>query len=80
MARDDEELLRSAAMQDVQGILQVRHRADEELVHAKKELEAQSAKLARALAMMRATLNATCREEFWDRLPSARCSTSWCRP
>jgi len=54
MARDDEELLRSAAMQDVQGILQVRHRADEELVHAKKELEAQSAKLAApALTCMR---------------------------
>src|SRR6185503_17738328 len=59
-SKDDEEgLLRSVALQNAQSILAARQRAEEELVRAKEALEARTAELARSLAMMRGTLEAT---------------------
>jgi PAS domain S-box-containing protein len=55
----EEELLRSVAIQNAQAILLARQRAEEELVRAKEALEKKTAELARSLAMMRATLDAT---------------------
>ena len=61
MAADEEEdeLLRSVALQNARSILQARQRSEAELVQAKEELESRSAELAGSLAMMRATLEAT---------------------
>ena len=60
-ARDDdeEELLRSVALQNAQSILLARQRAEEELVRAKEALELKTQELAHSLAMMRATLEST---------------------
>lgn len=58
--RDDEdEQLRSVALQNLQIIREARQRAEEELLRAKETLEARNRELARALAMMQATLEAT---------------------
>ncbi len=59
MAQDEDELLRSVALQNARSILQARQRAEEELVQAKDALQARSEELAKTLAMMRATLEAT---------------------
>ncbi len=56
---DEDELLRSVALQNARSILQARLHAEAELVRAKEVLEARSAELAGSLAMMRATLEAT---------------------
>jgi PAS domain S-box-containing protein len=56
---DEEELLRSVAIQNAHEILLARQRADEELLRAKEALEAKAQELARSVAMMRATLEAT---------------------
>ena len=56
---DEEDLLRSVALQNAQSILQARQRADEELVRAKEDLERKTAELATSLAMIRATLEST---------------------
>jgi PAS domain S-box-containing protein len=56
---DEDELLRSVALQNAKSILQARQRAEEELVRAKEALELKTVELARSLAMMRATLEST---------------------
>ncbi len=57
MADDnEEERLRSAALQNSRSILLARRRAEEELVRAKEALEARTAELGHSLAMIRATL------------------------
>jgi len=56
---DEEELLRSVALQNAQSILLARQRAEEELVQAKEALELRTGELARSLAIMRATLEST---------------------
>ena len=56
---DEEELLRSVALQNAQSILLARQRAEEELVQAKEALERKTEELATSLAMMRATLEST---------------------
>jgi PAS domain S-box-containing protein len=56
---DEDELLRSVALQNAKSILRARQRAEEELVRAKEALELKTAELARSLAMMRATLEST---------------------
>ncbi len=56
---DEDRLLRSVAMQNAESILISRRRHDEELFHAKEALERRSEELARTLAAMRATLEAT---------------------
>jgi PAS domain S-box-containing protein len=53
---DEEELLRSVALQNANSILLARQRAEEELHLAKEALELRTAELARSLAMLRATL------------------------
>lgn len=50
---DEEQLLRSVALQNAQSILIARQRADEELVRTKEALEERSAELARSLASER---------------------------
>jgi signal transduction histidine kinase/PAS domain-containing protein/ActR/RegA family two-component response regulator len=58
--RDEEEqLLRSVALQNAQSILAARQRAEQEILRTKEALEARTAELAGSLAMMRATLEAT---------------------
>jgi PAS domain S-box-containing protein len=61
MATDDNEenLLRSVALQNANAILLARQRAERELVEAKEALERKTKELAHSLAMMRATLEAT---------------------
>lgn len=51
--------LRSAALQASKSILVVQRRAEEELRQAKRELEDRSEKLARTVALLNATLDAT---------------------
>jgi signal transduction histidine kinase/ActR/RegA family two-component response regulator len=59
---DDEELrLRSVAMQNAQAILIARQRAEQELLHAKQDLERKTSELAHSLALLRATFEST-----WD--------------
>jgi PAS domain-containing protein len=60
MATDDNEenLLRSVALQNANAILLARQRAERELVEAKEALERRTEELAHSLAMMRATLEA----------------------
>lgn len=53
---DEEELLRSVALQNAQSILLARQRAEEELLRAKEALELKTTELARSLALIRATL------------------------
>jgi len=54
---DEEELLRSVALQNAKSILLARQRAEEELVRAKEALERKSAELAYSLARLRVTLS-----------------------
>jgi PAS domain S-box-containing protein len=56
---DTAELLRSSALQTASRILQVRQRAEQELIQAKEALEAKTKELAHSLSMMRATLEST---------------------
>ncbi len=56
---DEEERLRSTALQNVTSILQARQRAEEELVQAKEALEARAKELARSVSTLRATLEST---------------------
>jgi PAS domain S-box-containing protein len=56
---DEEELLRSVAIQNAQSILAARERAERELVEAKEALELKTAQLAHSLSLMRATLEST---------------------
>jgi PAS domain S-box-containing protein len=56
---DEEELLRSVALQNARSILLARQRAEQELLLAKDALERKTGELARSLAMMRATLEST---------------------
>lgn len=58
-ADDEDERLRSVALQNAQSILLARQRAEEELVRAKEALERKTQELASSLAMSRATLEAT---------------------
>ena len=54
VANDDEdELLRSVAIQNAQSILVARQRAEQELVAAKEALEARTAELERANELIR---------------------------
>jgi signal transduction histidine kinase/ActR/RegA family two-component response regulator len=61
MPGDEEELLRSVALQNAKSILLARQRAEQEMLRAKEELERRTHELAGSLAMMRATLEST-----WD--------------
>ena len=54
-----EELLRSSALQTASSILQVRQRAEQELIQAKQALELKTKELAHLLSMMQATLEST---------------------
>ena len=56
---DEERMLRSVALRNANSILSARQRAEEELIRAKDSLERRTEELARSLAMMRATLEAT---------------------
>jgi len=56
---DTEELLRSSALRTASSILQVRQRAEQELIQAKQALELKTKELAHSLSMMRATLEST---------------------
>jgi PAS domain S-box-containing protein len=56
---DEQELLRSVALQNAQSILLARQRAETELLKTKEALERRTAELARTLSMMRATLEST---------------------
>lgn len=58
-ADDEEELLRSVAMQNANSIFLARQRAEQELLRAKEALELKTRELAHSLAMMRATLQST---------------------
>ncbi|MGI8907372.1 MAG: ATP-binding protein [Candidatus Sumerlaeaceae bacterium] len=55
----EEELLRSATLQNAQSILAARNRAEQELLKAKEALERKSEELAHSLSMLRATLEST---------------------
>ena len=59
MPDDEEELLRSVALQNAKSILLARQRAEQEMLRAKEELERRTQELAGSLAMMRATLEST---------------------
>jgi signal transduction histidine kinase len=61
MPDDEEELLRSVALQNAKSILLARQRAEQEMLRAKEALEGRTQELAGSLAMMRATLEST-----WD--------------
>jgi signal transduction histidine kinase/CheY-like chemotaxis protein len=61
MPDDEEELLRSVALQNAKSILLARQRAEQDTLRAKEELERRTQELAGSLAMMRATLEST-----WD--------------
>ncbi|HEV2839942.1 MAG TPA: PAS domain S-box protein [Chthoniobacterales bacterium] len=56
---DTEQLLRSSALQTASSILQVRQRAEQELIQAKQALELKTKELAHSLSMMQATLEST---------------------
>jgi PAS domain S-box-containing protein len=56
---DEDQLLRSVAIQNAKSILLARQRAEEELIAAKDALESKTRELAQSLSMMRATLEAT---------------------
>ncbi|MES2537561.1 MAG: ATP-binding protein [Pseudomonadota bacterium] len=56
---DEEQELRSVAMQTAQSILLARKRSEAELIQAKEALEQKTGELAQSLAMMRATLEST---------------------
>ena len=54
-----EELLRSSALRTASSILQVRQRAEQELIQSKQALELKTKELAHLLSMMQATLEST---------------------
>jgi PAS domain S-box-containing protein len=56
---DEEQLLRSVALQNAKAILLARQQAEQALLQANHALELKTAELARSLAMMRATLEST---------------------
>ena len=56
---DEEELLRSAALQTANIVLLARKKAEQDMRAAKEELERKTEELAHSLAMMRATLEST---------------------
>lgn len=56
---DEEQLLRSVALQNAKAILLARQQAELALLQANQALELKTAELARSLAMMRATLEST---------------------
>ena len=56
---NEEQLLKSAALQTANTILAARRRAEQELVKAKEALEAKTVELAHSLAMISATLEST---------------------
>ena len=56
---DEQALLRAAAIQNAQSILQARQRAEAALLQAKRDLESKTEQLAQSLATMRATLEST---------------------
>lgn len=58
-AKDEDELLRSVALQNANSIRLARQRAEQELVRAKEALELKTQELAQSLSMMRATLEST---------------------
>jgi signal transduction histidine kinase len=58
---DEEQLRRSVALQNARSILLARRRAEQDLLSAKEALELKTRELARSLALMGATLEAT-----WD--------------
>jgi PAS domain S-box-containing protein len=58
-AENEEELLRSVALQNARDVLIARRRAEEELVRSKEALEHRTAELANSVAMLRATLEST---------------------
>lgn len=57
--KNEEELLRSVALENAQSIFLARQRAEEELIRTKEALERKTQELAYSLAMMRATLEST---------------------
>jgi PAS domain S-box-containing protein len=57
--KNEEESLRSVALQNTQSIFLARQRAEEELIRTKEALEVKTQELTHSLAMMRATLEAT---------------------
>ena len=56
---NEDDVLRSVALQNAQSILAARRRAEEEVLAAKEALEGKTHELLESLAMMRATLEAT---------------------
>jgi PAS domain S-box-containing protein len=56
---DEEQLLRSVALQNAKAILLARQRAEQGLLQANEALELKTAELAQSLAMLRATLEST---------------------
>lgn len=56
---DEEELLKSVALQTANSILVARRRAEQELLKTKEELEAKTAELAHSLSVISATLEST---------------------
>src|ERR1700737_1063390 len=56
---NEEELLKSVALQTATSIAAARRRAEHELLQAKEALEDKTAELARSLAMMSATFEST---------------------
>lgn len=57
--KEEEQRLRSAALQTSDAILRIRHRAEQEILAAKEALEKMTAELALSLSLMRATLEST---------------------
>lgn len=56
---DEDERLRSAALQNAASVLAARQRAEAELIRTNEALESRTSELAHSLAMMRATLEST---------------------
>src|SRR3954467_3951447 len=56
---EEDQQLRTVALQNAQSILLARQRAEDELIRAKQALEIKSAELAASLATMRVTLEST---------------------
>jgi signal transduction histidine kinase/ActR/RegA family two-component response regulator len=56
---EEEQLLRSVALQNANSILVARRRAEQELIEAKEALERKTAELAHSVSMLRATLEST---------------------
>ncbi len=57
--KEEEQRLRSAALQTSDAILRIRHRAEQEILAAKEALEKKTAELALSLSLLRATLEST---------------------